>query len=239
MSKTTTKKPVIILLGRPGSGKDTQGGILARRRGLEIINSGAILRALKGNKKKFRPGSAEKYEADMIEKIMNEGKLVPTLTVVSQWRTLFLKIMRNHQRVRGVIFFGSPRKLAEAWLIHEFFKNWPDAAKYFKLYPFEIKISDKEAIKRLSMRRQCAWCGKIFSGSPEDLKLEVCDRCGGKLMKRKDDAKTSIKARLREFYNYTAPVLKYFKNEGILKSVNGERPVEAISRDIANTLRFK
>ena len=230
------KKPVVALLGKSGCGKDTQGDILVNEHGFSMINSGVILRGLKELLPKLRKGSVERYEAAEIQNIINAGLFIPTLPMVCQWKTLLLEIVRNPKNIKGIVFTGSPRKLAEAWLIHDFFKNWPDAAKKFQLYPIEIKLSDKEAFRRLSKRRVCVKCKKIFSTSPEHLALNACDKCGGKLIQRKDDSSEGIKSRMDEFRKYVVPVLKYFKSEKLLRSAKGEQGVEGVHRDIAKIL---
>ena len=230
------KKPVVTLLGKSGCGKDTQGDILVNEHGFSMINSGVILRGLKELIPKLRKGSVDRYEVEEIQNIINAGLFIPTLPMVCQWKNLLLEIVRNPKNVKGIVFTGSPRKFAEAWLINDFFTNWPDAAKNFQLYPIEIKLSDKEAFKRLSKRRQCEKCKKIFSASPEHLALKTCDKCGGELIKRKDDSPKGIKSRMDEFKKYVVPVLKYFKNEKLLRSVNGEQSVESVHKDIAKIL---
>ena len=232
------KKLAVTLLGKSGSGKDTQGEILVREHGFFMINSGTILRSLRKAIPSLKRGSVERYEAEEIQNIINAGKFVPTLTIVCHWRIPLLELVRKPNDVKGLVFTGSPRKLAEAWLIREFFKNWPDAAKNFEFFPLEIKLSDKETFYRLYKRKQCKRCGKIFSAS-ELKELKKCDKCGGKLISRKDDSREGIKSRLGEFRDYVVPVLKYFKTENLLHSVNGEQSIESVHKDIAKILRLR
>lgn len=226
------KKPVIFFLGKSGCGKDTQAEILIRERSFDMINSGVLLRAFKGALPKLKRGSIERYEAEGIKNIIDVGLFVPTITITCLLRLPLLEIVRNHQKTNGVVFTGSPRKLAEALLLREFFMNWPDAAKHFQIFPIEIKLSDKEMFRRLSLRRQCAKCKKIFSGSKADLALKKCDKCGGNLIKRTDDSRKGIGSRLKEFNEYVVPILKYFKKEKILKSVAGEQSIQKVHQDI-------
>lgn len=230
------KKPVVALLGKSGCGKDTQGDILVNEHGFSMINSGAILRGLREILPKLKKGSTERYEAEEIQNIIDAGLFTPTLTIACQWRFPLLEIMRNPRKIRGVVFTGSPRKLAEALIIHEFLENWPDAKKNFQLYPIEIKLSDKEAFRRLSQRKQCEKCKKIFSASEKHLALKTCDNCGSKLIKRKDDSHEGIKSRMGEFKKYVVPVLRYFKNEKLLHAAEGEQSIEQVHRDIAKIL---
>jgi len=235
------KKPVIFFLGKSGSGKDTQAEILVKKHGLHMINSGAILRELndKSVLSQFDKRSAGYYEIKEIQNIINSGRFVPTLTIVCQWRFPVLDIVRNPQRSKGIVFTGSPRKLAEAILLHDFFLNWADAAQHFKLFPINIKLSDKEAVKRLLARMQCVGCKKNFSTLNTGTVFAICDKCGGKLVRRKDDNRAGIKARLTEYREYTIPVVSYFKRLGNLFMVDGGRSIEAVHRDIAKIVMLK
>ncbi len=229
------KKPVVLLLSKSGGGKDTQAEILIKEHGFEMINSGAILRGLRELLPKLKKGSIEWYEVTEIQKIINAGKFIPTLPMACQWKAPLMDFVRNPKKIKGIVFTGSPRKLAEAWLIREFFKNWPDAAERFALYPVEIKLSDKEALYRLSHRKQCEKCGKIFSAE-ELKKVKKCDKCGGELIKRKDDSREGIRSRLREFRDYVVPVLDYFRKEKILKGISGEKSIEKVHKDLARAI---
>ena len=235
MISSRKKKPVIFFLGLAGSGKDTQAEILANKYKFKIINSGSILRLFIASFTKFKKDSYERYEAEELKKIMNSGGLVPTLTVISRWLKPLLEIIKHQSRHRGIIFSGSPRKISEAWLLHEFFMNWPDARNNFEIIPIEVAISKKEVLKRVLSRRQCEKCKNIFSA--EDLKtMKSCNFCGGRLIRRKDDTKTSVLARIREYKNYTLPVLEYFKKLRKLKRVNGEQSIKKVHEDIVKAV---
>lgn len=233
------KKPVIFFLGKSGCGKDTQAALLIKHKDFYMINSGAILRELASDKNlaKLKVGAMDKYQAATVRKIIDSGKFVPTLTIVCQWLYPLLETVSSPKRVPGVVFTGSPRKLAEALLLDEFFKNWPDAAKNFKVFPLEIKLFDKEVFRRLLTRKQCEKCEKIFSAK-ELTKIQNCNECGGELIKRKDDTESGVQARLREYRDYVVPVLNYFKSEKKLKTINGEQTIEKVHKDIIKMIKL-
>ncbi len=230
------EKAVVALLGKSGCGKDTQGELLVEKYGFSMINSGVILRGISASIPSLEKESLERYEAEEIRNLIDAGFFVPTITIVYHWVKPLLEKMKNHSNVKGIVFTGSPRKLAEAILIRDFFLNWADAKENFRLIPLELTISDSEVFARLSHRRQCGKCKKIFSASKEHMALTACDKCGGELIKREDDSPDGIKSRMKEYNDYVVPVLKYFEEEHLLKNVNGERSIEDVHKGIVQTL---
>jgi adenylate kinase len=230
------KKPVIFFLSKSGGGKDTQADILIEEKGFDHINSGDLLRSFTSdsNTSTLSKDSVDYYEAAQIRSILNQGRFVPTLNIVCQWRATLIALVRKKSSSKGIVFVGSPRKLAEAMLLHEFFINWPDAAKYFQIIPILIDVSDKEARRRLSLRRQCKKCRKVVSG--EDAHVSVCPRCGGALIRRADDTPQGITSRLKEYKEHVAPVAEYFKKQKLLKIVHGEGSILQIHKEIHKIL---
>ncbi|MFC1594909.1 adenylate kinase family protein [Patescibacteria group bacterium] len=222
------KKPVIFFLSKSGAGKDTQAEFLIKKYGYAYMNTGGLIRAV---------AKTKTYESREMHKIEKKGKFVPTLNVVCLWKVELMKIIKNYKRVKGIVFVGSPRKLSEAMLLRDFFLNWPDAVNFFKLVPMEVFISDKEVIKRLGARRQCENCSKFFSYFKEHMAFKVCDKCGGKLMRRKDDSVSGIKSRLKEYRNHVLPVIKYFKKIDKVIKINGEQSIEKVHKDINLALK--
>lgn len=202
------KKPVIFFLGKSGSGKDTQADLLIEKYGLDSISTGNLLRNFKNSAAKFADGSVERYEAEKIKQIMDEGKFVPTLHVVCQWRFVALEIVRNFENTKGVVFMGSPRKLAEAMILDDFFTHWPEAAEHFDVLPIEIALSDSEAMRRLLARG------------------------------REDDSENVIRNRLSEFQEFVVPVLDYFKKSGRLLTINGEQSVDEVHKGVLKVLEL-
>lgn len=200
------KKPVIFFLGKSGSGKDTQADLLIEKFKFNFISSGDLLRDFKNRSSAFPEDSLERYEADGIKRILDTGKFVPTLTVACQWRFAALEVMKNFKQSTGLVFGGSPRKLAEAMILDDFFSKWPDAQEYFKICPVEITLSNEEAAKRLLLRR------------------------------REDDNERAIKNRLSEFEEFVVPVIDYFKKSGRLLTVNGEQSIDDVHKDVLKVL---
>ena len=203
------KKPVIFFLGKSGSGKDTQADILIKKFKFDFISSGGLLRDFKNRSSAFPENSLERYEADGIKRILDGGKFVPTLTVACQWRFAALKVMKNFENSTGLVFGGSPRKLAEAMILDDFFQHWPEAMEHFSIKPIELELSDEEAKKRLLLRG------------------------------REDDNENAIRNRLSEFEEFVVPVVEYFKKSGRLLAVNGEQSVDDVHKDVVKVLELQ
>ncbi|MEK7503020.1 MAG: nucleoside monophosphate kinase [Patescibacteria group bacterium] len=202
------KKPVIFFLGKSGSGKDTQAEILIQNFKFDFISSGGLLRDFKNRASTFPENSLERYEAGGIKRILDGGKFVPTLTIACQWRFAALLVMKNYATSTGLVFGGSPRKLAEAMILDDFFQHWPEAAEHFSIKPIELAISDEEARQRLFARG------------------------------REDDNENAIKNRLGEFEEFVVSVINYFKTSGRLLTVNGEKSIEEVHNEVVKMLEL-
>lgn len=235
------KKPVIFFLSKSGAGKDTQADLLIEKFGLSYINTGDLLRSFTDDERlsSLDKLSTDYYEAQGIRSIIDKGKFIPTISVVSHWRNALLNIVREPTKTKGIVFVGVARKLGEALALHDFFETWPDAKANFRIMPVYMKVTDKEVKKRLLARLQCVGCRTVAPGLPEYKLIEECGRCGGKLIKRKDDTPSGIASRLGEFKEYVIPVLKYFQEQNILITINGEQSIENVHKDVVRALHLK
>lgn len=174
----------LILIGIQGSGKSTQGNLLSEKLGIPYLSAGHIFRLL--SKQKTPLGH-------QIKVVMNAGFLIPdekTLKIVEEY-------LEKPQYKKGFILDGFPRTLIQA----KEFKIKVDKAIY-------IKISDKEALWRISGREEI----------------------------REDETLMAIRKRIEMFHKFTEPVLEFYKSNGILLEADGERPVIDISEDILSKL---
>lgn len=206
----------IVLLGIPGSGKDTQGELLAKKYKIPLISTGDILR------------HAIAVHSSMGKKVktyLKKGNLVPD-KLIDQ---IVKERLKHKDCKKGFILDGFPRDLFQVKEL-ERITNLD-----FVLY---LTIPKKEVIKRISNRRVCIKCGKEYNLiSDPSKKLGICDKCKGKLMHREDDKKTTIRNRLRIYKKQTKPLIRYYLKKGILKKINGNHPIKKVFSNICKILR--
>jgi adenylate kinase len=207
----------IIFLGRSGSGKGTQLSLLKKIFNLVEIDTGFLLRSFIKQKNSL---------AKNINLLIQKGELVPTWLVVYLW----LKKILNAKSQKGMIFEGSPRRLSEAQILEECLNLMN--RKFVVIY---LNVSEKEVIRRLSLRRICSQCGQEYSleFNPD---LTHCLKCGGKLIRRPDDNPKAIKNRLNYFKKDIIPVINYFRKKKLLIEINGEGPVKEVYQRIVKQL---
>lgn len=203
----------VIFVGVQGSGKGTQAKLISEKSGLCHVSSGDLLRGAEGELK------------EKVEEIINKGELISDELMID----ILKERIKKEDCKKGVIFDGSPRNLNQARLLG-------DVVVVDNVV--EIRISDEEALKRLSGRVSCKNCGAGYNlyTAPKPNNPEVCDKCDGKLIQRKDDNPEAIKKRIETYHNETEPVLEYYKDKVIV--IDGEKEIEDISKDILEKLGF-
>jgi len=204
----------IVFLGPPGSGKGTQARLLVKEFNWAYFSLGDILRRL------------AKEETDLGKKIkrtLEKGKLVDDQLVAK-----ILKDFLKEEASCGIIFDGFPRTLSQAKLLAKAINSYGkiDLAIY-------LQVGDKEVRRRLGARLVCPHCGAVYNLlTCPPKKKGVCDFCGHRLEKRSDETLTAINSRLKLFHQRTRPVIDYFKDKGVLVTVDGERPIGVIYQEI-------
>ena len=209
----------IVILGLPGSGKGTQAELVSKKYDLVHVETGRLLRDIASSLKS--PLSAE------INTVLTEGGLVSDVILEHVLEEVF-----KQSNGKGFVFDGTPRNLEQYDLMKRMLESRGE--KFDKI--ILIKTSEEELIKRLSARRICVICGRVYNiVTKPSTKGDLCE-CGGKLVQREDDKPEIIKKRLEAYHEKTSAVISKAREEGILTEVNGERPIEDIFNDIVQTV---
>lgn len=209
----------IILLGPQGSGKGTQAKFLAEKLGLFYIEMGSILR------------EAAKENPQIDEMINKRGEMAPDDLTAS---ILKAKLEKERPNLTNLLFDGFPRSVAQYQLLKGWFLS--KGTKIDKAILLEI--SEEETIRRLSGRRICSKCGNVYNLTTNPPPGGKCP-CGGELIQREDDYPEAIKTRLSLYHQITSPLVEAMEKEGILVRINGERPIEVISKELLEKLQGK
>ena len=211
----------IVMLGAPGAGKGTQALRIAEQYGVPHISSGDI----------FRKNLKEGTELGLRAKAyMDEGLLVPDEL------TTDLVISRLHEEdcKDGYVLDGFPRTLPQARALSEKLKS--EGARID--FALDIEVSDEEIVSRVSGRRICPKCGAGFHTLYNKPQIDgICDICGAELKMRDDDRPETVLKRLEVYHAETEPLIAYYKEEGILRTVDGSQSIDKVFEDSLNVLQ--
>lgn len=214
---TATSPLNLILLGPPGAGKGTQAERLQKTKGLIQLSTGDMLRAAVAS------GSEIGLKA---KEIMEAGGLVPDEVVIG----IISDRLDQDDAKKGVILDGFPRTTGQAKALDTLM-----AEKGMSLASvIEMKVDDGALIERITGRFSCAKCGTGYHDSfKPPAKDGVCDECGSTEFKRRaDDNEEAVRTRLEAYHEQTAPLIDYYGNAGMLKSVDGMASIDEVSRQI-------
>ena len=213
----------LILLGAPGAGKGTQAVYLSKELGLAHIATGDLFREAQ------EKGTPLGLEA---KTYMEKGELVPDDVTVR----MLLERLKDTDCEKGAILDGFPRTIDQAKALDRAFA---ETDKQFDVV-LHIKVTDEESVRRLSGRRICKNCQTPYHiiSSPPQI-ADVCDKCGGQLYQRPDDAEETVRNRLRVYMDRTAPLIDYYVNRNKLIEVNGEQSIEDVRKDMLAALKIR
>lgn len=209
----------MLLIGPPGSGKGTQASRLKQWLGIPAISTGDMFR-LEIEKK-----TALGMEA---EKVINQGRLVDDLLVQKMLETR----LSDPDCRRGFLLDGYPRTVAQAMFLSQFL------AKAGRPEPvvLHIDVPVELLIQRMSARRSCSHCGRIYNlfNSPPS-KEGICDDDGSALIHREDDRGEVIRERLEAYETWTRPVVEHYAG-GSYYRINGNRPPAEVFATIVESV---
>ena len=204
----------LVLVGPPGAGKGTQAVFLAEHYSIPHISTGDIFRA------NLKAGTPLGQEA---KSFMDRGELVPD-SVTNE----MVKDRLTHDDVaNGFLLDGFPRNVLQAEVLRAILaeqKRPLDAV-------LELNIADSEIIERLSSRLTCRDCG-----APAPATAQACAACGGELYQREDDKAEVIARRLEVYNEQTAPIISFYRSEGLLITISATGAVSEITERATTAL---
>ncbi|MEV1331201.1 adenylate kinase [Micromonospora costi] len=211
----------LVLVGPPGAGKGTQAEFIAAHLAVPKISTGDIFRS------NVSQGTPLGVEA---KRYMDAGELVPDEVTINMVRDR----LAEPDASEGFLLDGFPRTTPQAAALDKLLADLGTALDVV----LELVVDDDEVIRRLSGRRTCRGCGKIWHVEFDAPTREgICDRCGAELFQRDDDKPETIATRLREYAEKTAPLVDYYGAQGKLVGIDATGPVEDVTVRAIDALR--
>jgi adenylate kinase len=212
----------IVLLGAPGSGKGTQSQRLVEREGIPQISTGDLLRAAVARGSDLGRAARE---------AMDGGRLVDDALVLGMIR----ERLGERDARRGFILDGFPRNLAQAHALERLLATLHKPLDAV----VQLEVDYGELVRRISGRRTCADCGRVFNllTSPPAAN-ESCPKTGAphRLVQRPDDNEATVAERLRVYDEKTRPLIDFYRARGLLRVINAEGDVDEVTRRLAQAL---
>lgn len=210
----------IIMMGAQGTGKGTVAGFLKEELNIPHISTGEI----------FRKNIKEGTELGKIAtKYADEGKLVPDDVT----NRMVKERINEDDCKNGFILDGYPRNIAQAKELDKMLEE-----KNEKLdMVVNLTTPMDEIIERVMARRECPNCKAVYNmilNKPKN--GEICDNCGTKLVRRKDDTEEKLKIRLNTFFTETEPVIEYYRQKGIVKDEEISVAINRLGKDAADDI---
>ena len=210
----------IIMLGAPGAGKGTQAKKIAEKYGIPHISTGDIFRA------NIKNGTELGKKA---KTYMDQGLLVPDELTCD----LVVDRIQQDDAKNGYVLDGFPRTIPQAEALDAALGKINEKMDY----AIDVDVPDENIVNRMSGRRACLNCGATYHLISIPPKVEgICDRCGSEIVLREDDKPETVQKRLKVYHEQTQPLIDYYKNQGILKSVDGTQPMDEVFKAIVTIL---
>ncbi len=210
----------LILLGPPGSGKGTQAQLLCQRLRLTHISTGDILRDAVSRGTELGK-QAQPY--------MTAGRLAPDALV----NGIVAERFRRDDRPERFVLDGYPRTIAQAESLDSVLKEHGLGLTAV----VSLVVLDEDIVQRISGRRSCPQCNATFHVTfRPPRQAGLCDNCGTALVQRDDDREETVRDRLKEYHDWTAGLVAYYRARGLLREVAGQGEVEAIYEQLVQGL---
>jgi adenylate kinase len=211
----------VVLVGPPGAGKGTQAQFIASHLAIPKVSTGDIFRY------NVSAGTGLGRQA---KAFMDRGDLVPDEVTVA----MVASRLQEDDSLSGFLLDGFPRNLPQAETLKKLLADWGLRLDLV----LELVVDHDEVIRRLSGRRTCRKCGRVWHVAFDPPSVTgKCDECGGELFQRDDDREETIRHRLEVYEQQTQPLISYYADEGILLGIDATGPVEDVTERALVALR--
>lgn len=206
---------IVVVLGPPGAGKGTQSDLLAKELDLPHLSTGDLLREAIANRTPL---------GRLAQPYMDRGELVPDDVVIG----LIKERLAQARPPTGAILDGFPRTVAQGHALNDMLAELGRRVDWV-IY---LRAPIEELLERITGRYVCPRCAATYHlrGSPPR-KAGICDTCGGPLQQRPDDRLDVARRRLDVYFEQTAPLIDFYRCQGVLTEINGEQSIEAVLAD--------
>lgn len=216
-----SERTYLVLLGAPGSGKGTQSQLLQDRLDIPQISTGEIFRFNLNNGTELGHLARSYYD---------KGELVPDEVTIQMVK----ERLKQGDAARGAILDGFPRNLLQAKALDEITAD----SGGIDIVPL-IQLEDEVATLRMTGRRLCRICGRIYHKTFNPPLGKDCDSCGGELYQRDDDKPETVQNRLYVYYKQTSPLIGYYFARDLLVEIDGGRPIQEMQKELLAVLSAK
>jgi adenylate kinase len=211
----------VVLVGPPGAGKGTQAQFIASHLAIPKVSTGDIFR---------HNVSAGTDLGRQAKAFMDRGDLVPDEVTVAMVKGR----LAEDDAQAGFLLDGFPRNVPQAETLKKILADWGLRLDLV----LELVVDHDEVIRRLSGRRTCRKCGRVWHVAFDPPALpDKCDECGGELFQRDDDREETIRHRLEVYQEQTQPLISYYADEGVLLGIDATGPVEDVTERALLALR--
>jgi adenylate kinase len=203
----------VVLVGPPGAGKGTQAQFIASHLAIPKVSTGDIFRY---------NVSAGTELGRQAKAFMDRGDLVPDEVTIAMVQS---RLAEDDAR-SGFLLDRFPRNVPQAETLKKMLADWGMRLDLV----LELVVDHDEVIRRLSGRRTCRKCGRVWhiAFDPPSV-ADKCDECGGELFQRDDDREETIRHRLEVYQEQTQPLISYYADEGILLGIDATGPVDDVT----------
>ena len=202
----------IVMLGAPGAGKGTQARLISEKYGIPQISTGDIFRA------NIRDNTELGQRA---KSYMDQGLLVPDQVTCD----LVVDRISKDDCAKGYILDGFPRTIPQAEVLTDTLAKTGEQIDY----AINVDVPDSNIVDRMSGRRSCPKCGASYHITFIPPKKEgICDNCGSELIQRDDDKPETVQNRLAVYHEQTQPLIDFYANKGVLRTVDGTKDMKEV-----------